>query len=343
MAYEELKTLAATYPPQDSDALPELAGEYHRRQEREILDLASIAADVSIDEIVNLGPEPDANPQVLEAFSLQYPNMNLDSLIGATDEQLQGWTNGVKGKYFEVLVAEKLNSGESIGDIQLAPGELARVGELANQPGWDIEIVDEAGEVVEQVQLKATESMSYVKDALEKYPDIRIITPQELEGRAADLDEVLSTDITNENLESAAGEQLSELSESVITDILEQGAEAAFDAVPGISAILIGVTEAGQVPMGRSTVEDSLKRGGARLGRSTAYTVVGAALTASGVGIISVPAVMALRVAEGRIRHRAAMGDHLDDKTAEILREAPVAWSHRGKPTRTGGYGQWKV
>ena len=112
MAYDGLKDLAATYPPQTVEALTALAGEYHRRNEREILDLAAIAADISANDIANLGLEEEADPQILQAFSLQYPNMSLESITGATDGQLRGWTNGVKGKYFEVLVAEKLNAGE---------------------------------------------------------------------------------------------------------------------------------------------------------------------------------------------------------------------------------------
>ena len=321
MAYAALQSLAAFYPPAPAAALPPLAGEYRRRYDREILDLAAVAADVAVDDILNLGLEPEINPQILAAFRLQYPNMNLDSLTGATEEQIQGWTNGVKGKYFEVLVAEKLNAGESVGGIRLEPGQTAQLGESANQPGWDLAIFDREGAVAEQIQLKATESMSYVKEALEKYPDIRVIVPQELEGQAVAMDEVISTDITDAGLENLVGGQLAELSEGSLADILEQSAEAGFDALPGLSAAIIGATEAGYVLLGRSTVEESLKRGGARLGRSTAYTVLGAALTAVDAGIISVPTVTALRVAEGRIRHRAAMGKHLAEKTQEILRE----------------------
>lgn len=321
MAYAELQALAAFYPPAPAAALPPLAGEYRRRHDREILDLAATAAEVSVDDLLNLGLEPEINPQIRAAFALQYPNMNLDSLAGATEEQLQGWTNGVKGKYFEILVAEKLNAGESIGGIRLEPGQVARLGESANQPGWDLAILDREGAVAEQIQLKATESMYLVKQALEKYPDIRVLVPQELADAATAMDAALSADIANAGLEKAVGGQLAELSEGALADILEQSAEAGFDALPGLSAAVIGATEAGYVLMGRSTVEESLKRGGARLGRSTAYTVLGAALTAVDAGLISVPTVTALRVAEGRIRHRAAMGDHLAEKTQEILRE----------------------
>ena len=77
--------------------------------------------------------------------------------------------------------------------------------------------------------------------------------------------------------------------------------------------------------MGRSTVEESLKRGGARLGRSSVYTVIGAGLTAVDAGIISIPTIIALRVAEGRVRHREAMGNHLDEKTQEVLRQLQIA------------------
>ena len=325
MAYAQLKDLAATYPPQKAEAMPALAGQYSRRYEREILDLAAIAADLSVDDIANLGLEEEIDPQILQAFSLQYPNMNLESIVGATDEQLQGWANGMKGKYFEILVADKLNSGERIGDIELADGEVARIGEIANQPGWDIEIINRDGAIVELVQLKATDDFGYIKDALAKYPEIRIIAPKDLEEQAESMEDLLTTDITNASLENEVGGQLSELSEGAISDILDQSAEIAFDAIPGISAAVIGITEAGQVLMGRSTVEESLKRGGARLGRSSVYTVIGAGLTAVDAGVISVPTVMALRIAEGRVRHRAAMGEHLEEKTQEVLRELQLS------------------
>lgn len=320
MSYEQLRTIAEKYPIQGKNALPQLAGEYHRRHEREILDLAAIAADISVDDIVNLRLEPEANPQLLETLHrLGYSEDSFDSL--ATIEANSIKFNEIKGVYFEFIVRDKLNAGERIGDIQLAPGESAYLAESTNQPGWDVEVVDQSGETVEQVQLKATESMRPIREALERYPDIRVIAPQELEDEAAGMDELLSTDITNENLKNTVDMQLSELSEDAITDILHQGVETAFDAIPFASAALIGMTETGQVLMGRSTVEESLKRGKARLGRSSAYTVIGAGLSAVDAGIISVPTVMALRVAEGRVRHRAAMGEHLEEKTQEITRE----------------------
>ena len=87
-----------------------LAQEYRIHDEREILTLAAIAADVSLDSVLNLGLEPAAAPQFMEAFRLQYPNVDIDSLRGASEESLRGWAK-VKGNNFEVIVRDRLNAG----------------------------------------------------------------------------------------------------------------------------------------------------------------------------------------------------------------------------------------
>ena len=88
MSYQDLKALAESYPLQEREALMALAQEYRSRNEREILEIAAIATDVSLDSVLNLRLEPEANPQFLEAFRLQYPNVDIDSLSGASDERL---------------------------------------------------------------------------------------------------------------------------------------------------------------------------------------------------------------------------------------------------------------
>ena len=40
------------------------------------------------------------------------------------------------------------------------------------QPGWDMRIVGPDDEVSLYLQLKATDSFSYIKRALQRYPDI---------------------------------------------------------------------------------------------------------------------------------------------------------------------------
>ena len=321
MAYQPLQQLAETYPRQNRNALPQLVSAYRHRHEREILELAALATDVSIDDITGLGLEPESNPQLLKAFEEAYPNQSLDSLQDASREELQGWVNGVKGKHFEMLVAERLNAGETIGDLTLASGEVASLATDVNQPGWDLKIVDANGETVELVQLKATENFRYVKEALEKYPDIRVIVPEELDERAGLHDDVLAAGISNAELESETGEQLSELGEDTLTNLLHYGAEFAVDAVPVVSAVLIGVMEGQQVLMGRSSLEEAFKRGGTKLARSTVYSAIAAGLSVADFGIISLPTVTALRTAEGRVRHRMAITAHLEEKTQELRHE----------------------
>ncbi|MCH8103444.1 MAG: hypothetical protein IIB28_09875, partial [Chloroflexi bacterium] len=197
--YHALRSLADQYPAADRAELADLARQYERRQQEEILDIAAVAADVSVDSILNLGLEPEINPQLEEAFRLQYPHVNPLSLSGASKERLEGLANGIKGKYFEVLVADRLNRGESVGELTLGPGQIAEIAESPTQAGWDLQIVStDDGSIIEELQLKATESMSYVKSALTRYPDIRVVAPSEIDGVA---EAILQTDISDTDLE----------------------------------------------------------------------------------------------------------------------------------------------
>ena len=233
-----------------------LAEQYRRRNEGEMIEIAGIAADIGADDLTNLGLEPEANPQLLEAFRLQYPNVDPASLVGRSSEQLEGFVNGVKGKYFEVLVADRLNAGETVGELQLEPGQEARLAESPTQQGWDLQIVDRNGESVEQIQLKATESMSYVKDALERYPDIQVAVPEEVDSETAD---IIGTGISNSMLEEITEEQIAELSEDAISNALDIAAEFAVDVIPVTSALIIGVTEGRHYLMGRAALRDTMR------------------------------------------------------------------------------------
>ncbi len=158
---DSLQQLALYYPARDRSSLADLANHYRINSQREILEIAAIAADVSPDSILNLGLEPESNQLIREAFRLQYPNVGQEYLVGASEERLSGLANGIKGKYFEILVRDRLNDDESLGELRLGPGQVARLADDPTQEGWDLEIVNlEDGSLVEQIQLKATTSMS---------------------------------------------------------------------------------------------------------------------------------------------------------------------------------------
>ena len=316
MDFDSLRSLADSYSTEDRSALADLARRYEHRRQQEILDIAAVAADVAIVTILNLGLEPESDPLVMTAFRRQYPNVNPESLVGASQDRLEGLANGIKGKYFEVLVEDRLNNGESLGELSLGPGQVARVAESPTQEGWDLEIVNtDDGSVVEALQLKATTSMSYVKRALTDYPDIRVAVPSEVDGVA---EEILQTDISHDDIEEAVQRQVGELSEDEVTNALHQGAEWAFDAVPLVPAVLVAVTEGRRVLIRSSSIQESLQRGARRLGKSATFSTLGATLVALGAGPLLVPASTAARVAWGRISSRIAMTGFLESKTEEI-------------------------
>ena len=314
MGYEELRVLSESYPPQERDALFELAQKYRSRDEREVMEVAAIAADVSLDSVVNLGLEPEADPLFREAFNRQYPNVDIESLIGASDDRLDGLANGVKGKYFEMLVRDRLNAGERLGELQLQPGQTARLAESSIQPGWDLRIENEDGTIDELLQLKATDSMSYVKKALVEHPDIRVVVPSEVDDQA---DDILGTDISNEQLDNITQAQIGEMGESALEDLSDKAVEAAFDSIPFVSMVATGVIEGSSVLTGRSTLRESFRRGAKRMGRAGVYSAIGAALAPTGVGV---PVVMGIRTVEGRISKRIALSEHLESRTRELER-----------------------
>ena len=314
MGYEELRVLAESYPPKEREALFELAQTYRSRDEREILELAAIAADISLDSVLNLGLEPEEEPLFREAFVRQYPNVDIQTLVGASDERLNRLANGVKGKYFEMLVRDRLNAGERVGELQLLPGQTVRLAESSTQSGWDAVIENQDGSTDEFLQFKATESMGYVKGALVKHPDIRVVVPSEVDDRA---DDVLGTDISNEQLYDIARAQVGEISESAVEDFLDKGAEAAFDSFPFAAMAATGVIEGSRVLTGRSTLRESFRRGARRVGRAGVYNAIGVALAPTGV---AVPVVMGMRAVEGRVTGRVALGDQLEARTLELDR-----------------------
>ena len=227
---ETLTNLAGEYPPQSRDALLALAEKIRIRNEREILEgLAALAADIGLDDMVNVGLEPDVNPQLMDALDT-YPPIKEDLL--ATGELNQGQINNIKGKYFETLVEKRLNDGEALGELQLEPGQTARLATSASQKGWDLEIIDENGESVELLQLKATESMSYVKNALENHPDYHIVVPSEMDSASHEL---IGTDISHADLQTEAAadnvlEQLEEQTEGILENVADVSTEFALDS-----------------------------------------------------------------------------------------------------------------
>lgn len=152
----------------------------HERRKKDLLDLL-VVGGVSLAALVR---DPAAvPPEVARAFELAYPGLAAsgesftDAVQRLSADEVVGLVHGVKGKLFEMELVTHLNDGN------LPDGVQAQLAGSATQPGHDIEIVDANGQVVELLQAKATESVAYVQEALQRYPDIDVTTTTEVHAQ----------------------------------------------------------------------------------------------------------------------------------------------------------------
>lgn len=204
------------------DEVERLIAKYYDRWE---LTAQAVACGVAVSSLVNGGAIDVAtlDPQVREAFELAYPNIPLDSLATADPEQLAGYVNAWKGKLFEVQVRDQLNAGESVGGIQLDSDQHAVLAESVTQPGWDLQILDGDNAVVDEIQLKATESISYVRDTMERYPDVHVLATNDVADHADLIAGLSAAGISEDDLQHAVEAPLSEIANDGVWDSLLPG------------------------------------------------------------------------------------------------------------------------
>ena len=165
---------------QSKRRLASIALAQRERRKTDLLDLL-IVGGVTLSGM--LGNPSMVPAEVQQAFVLAYPALAnngetfADAVARLPAENLLGLVNGVKGKLFEVELVAHLNDGN------LPDGLHAALAGSVTQPGYDILIRDAEGQVVDFVQAKATESIDYVKQALERYPDIDVMTTTEVHAQ----------------------------------------------------------------------------------------------------------------------------------------------------------------
>lgn len=118
-------------------------------------------------------------PEIQRAYELAYPDLAshytlIEEIKRLDGDKLQGFIAGIKGKLFETHYVDYLNDGH------LPEGFHAGLAQSANNPGWDIAIYGDDGAMRDAIQLKATDSLSYVEEALKRYPNIDVITTSEV-------------------------------------------------------------------------------------------------------------------------------------------------------------------
>lgn len=194
---DELRTLGQLEMQRAELLLQKIAMAKRRRRKDELLDLLVVGGITLAQAIRN----PTGVPEDIErAFDLAYPELTqtesfADAVSRMTSDQLTGLVSGVKGKLFEIELVDHLNNGG------LPDGFQAAMAESATQPGWDIQITDASGQVSELLQAKATESASYVREALERYPSIDVTTTSEVHGQLVAMG--LAQDVHNSGISEA--------------------------------------------------------------------------------------------------------------------------------------------
>lgn len=158
----------------------EAAQKAHRKSD--LLDTVLVGGVTLADVVRSLDHVP---PLVEKAFNLQYPDLAQTETFSqavqhVSPDQLLGLANGVKGKLFELSLLDYLNAPG-----QLPDGWHAVLAHSATQPGWDLQVLDARDHVADLIQAKATESVEYIRQTLERYPSIDITTTSETYSKMA--------------------------------------------------------------------------------------------------------------------------------------------------------------
>lgn len=128
--------------------------------------------------------ETASNTEILDYFS------TIDA------ESAAGHASHIKGILFE----------QEYVDLLATQGVEAQVFEATNHPVTDITIFED-GDVVVELQLKATDSASYINSSIAEYPEMDFVVTSEV-ASSFDSDMVMDSGIENAALEQAVGDTL---------------------------------------------------------------------------------------------------------------------------------------
>lgn len=266
---QRLKTLGRQAQQRSALYLDSLKLAQSQRRKAELLDLL-VVGGLTLSAVLR---DPAGVPAQLEqAFALAYPGLAAtESLASAVQrmgsDELIGLAAGVKGKLFEWHLVEHLNDG------QLPDGLFAELAASSTQAGWDLRILDAQGQVHQVLQAKATESVAYVQEALQRYPDIDVFSTSEVHA------ELLARGLAEQVHDSGIAEAM-----------LEAKVNAALDSATGLDAGDLVPSAVGMAVIALSVLLDpgntELRQQGADFGARTAQAGLSgwigkAALTAS--------------------------------------------------------------
>lgn len=143
-----------------------------------------------------------------------------DYLGNLSPDQLQGVVSNTKGVYHEMLYVDSLSGAGPGIEVALHPD--------INHPGSDV-VFSSDGEIYNEVQLKATDSISYVNEHYEKYPNIDVIATDEVASKIDGVESsgfsnsILEQDVSTEIVQLVSGNDVpEEVTETISSSLVEE-------------------------------------------------------------------------------------------------------------------------
>ncbi len=150
-----------------------------------------------------------------------------EHLHSLSPEQLQGVANNVKGIYHELRYVERYNAEHE--------DSYAVLHEATNHQGSDVKIISkDRGEVLDEYQLKATDSVSYVKEHQSRYSNIEVKATSEVSDN---MEGVGTSQFSNAQLTQTVDGTFEDLAGNTVSDRMIESAEIAGLAAAGLETI----------------------------------------------------------------------------------------------------------
>jgi hypothetical protein len=255
------------YKSNSIDPLGDLVKRYRQYKNTRMLDLAAVA--------ISLSDQPagsdELNLLALKALHDTNPSFDPTQVGHYSDREWMGIVNSAKGKYFEYLVVDELNAGGTVGDLTLPKGYSAQLAQSMTQPGWDVQILDDHGQTADLLQLKATASVGYINDTLNRYQDISILTTHEVANGIGENNMVIDSNMSEADLEQAINSTAIGLDHGYLNDFWD-----CFH--PLMPLLVIAATQGYQVAMNKQLVSCAIEVAKARAARGMVSSAAGAAI-----------------------------------------------------------------
>lgn len=280
-----------------------------RRKRQTLLD---VAMEASAAQVQTGADFEDLDPRLQQAIRDTNPGLDESNWFSMDAEEHAGAVNAAKGKYFEYLVVDRLNAGEQVGDVVLAPGQEAMIAESMTQPGWDVQIVNGEGAVVQYLQMKATDSGAYIREALERYPDFQIVSTSEAADHLDSHAMVLDAGIGNDELSRQVGDAV-DLADDAVTERFVDY------FCPLWPLMAIAAMEGYRVSVGQASIDAFVEQMAARGKRLLAIKLAGATVFALGGGLLAIPAGLVGGLWFDRFRNVHGLDERYSHGTDRIL------------------------